>query len=101
MEKNLYQSKNDYGNGGTLYGLFLAPEIKYCIVVDKNGILSQKTAFKEYDQNMVGLIFKGFLDLETGDSFSGKSKIKWKRDLYGIKIPHRVFQCQRCDNDKI
>ena len=101
MEKNLYQSKNDYGNRGILYGLFLAPKIKNCIVVDENGILSQKTAFKGYDQNMVGLIFKGFLDLERGDSISAKSKVNWKRDRHGIKILHRVFQCPRCDNDKV
>ena len=52
--KNLYQLKNDYGKGGILFGLFLAPKIKYCIVIDENGILSQKTNFKGYDQNMVG-----------------------------------------------
>ena len=44
--KDLYQSKNDYGKGGILYGLFLAPKIKYCIVIDENGILSQKNAFQ-------------------------------------------------------
>ena len=38
--KGLYQSKNDYGKGGILYGLFLAPKVKYFIVIDENGILS-------------------------------------------------------------
>ena len=47
IEKNLYQSKNDYSMGGILYGLFLPPKIKYCIVVDANGIILQKkTTFK-------------------------------------------------------
>ena len=50
---------------------------------------------------MVGLNFKVFLDLEKGDTILGKSKLSWKRDLHGIKIPHRVFQCSQCDNDKI
>ena len=58
--KDLYQSKTDYGKGGNLYGLFLAPNNKYCIVMDETGILSQKTTFKGYDQNMVGLNFKVF-----------------------------------------
>ena len=44
--KHLYQSKNDYGKGGILYGLFLAPKIKYCIIFDENGILSQKNDFQ-------------------------------------------------------
>ena len=99
--KALYQSKNDYGNGGILYRFFLAPKIKYCIVIDENGILSQKTTFKGYDENMVGLNFKDFLDLERGDTILGKSKLNWKRDLHGVKILHRILQCQQSDNDKI
>ena len=58
--KNLYQSKNDNGNGGILYGLILAPKNKYCIIIEENGIISQKTTFEGYDQNMVGLNFKFF-----------------------------------------
>ena len=72
--KDLYQSKNDYGTGGILFGLFLAPKIKYCIVVDENGILSQKTTFKGYDQFMVGLNFKDFLDLDRGDTILDKNQ---------------------------
>ena len=45
--KNLWQSKNDYGdNAGIIYGLFLAPKVKYCIVIDENGVLSQKNNFQ-------------------------------------------------------
>ena len=99
--KDLYQSKNDHGKGGILYGLFLAPKNKYCIVMDETGILSQKTTFKGYDQNMVGLIFKVFLDLERGDTILGELKLNLKRGLHGVKIPHRVFQCPQCDNDRI
>ena len=40
--KNLYQSKEDCGKGGILYGLFLAPKIKYCLVFDQIGKISQK-----------------------------------------------------------
>ena len=70
--ENLYQPKNDYGKAAVLHGLFLAPKFKYCIVIDKNGILSQKkTTFKGYDQNMVGLNFKDFPDLEKGEIFFG------------------------------
>ena len=50
---------------------------------------------------MVGLNFKDFLDLERGDSILGESKLNWKRDLHGVKIPHRVFQCPQFDNDRI
>ena len=42
IRNNLYQSKNDYGQRAVLFGLFLAPKNKDCIVIDANGVLSQK-----------------------------------------------------------
>ena len=48
--------------GVILYGFFSAPKINYFKVVDENGVLSQKTTFKGYDQNKLGLNFKHFLD---------------------------------------
>ena len=75
--KNLFQSKNDYGNGGGIvYGLFLAPKIKYCIVIDENGILSQKTIFEGFNQIMNNKTFKDFLDLEQGKTLKNVSKLK-------------------------
>ena len=45
--KSLFQSKNDYGeNACIVYGLFLAPNFKYCFVIKEFGVLSQKTTFK-------------------------------------------------------
>ena len=49
--------KIDYGKGEIFLGLFIAPKVKYCIFIDENGASSQKTTFKGYDQNMVGLDF--------------------------------------------
>ena len=44
--KGIWQSKKDYGdNAGIIYGLFLAPKVKYCIIKNENGVLSQKTNF--------------------------------------------------------
>ena len=40
--KDLYQSKNNYGKGGSIYGLFLASKTTYDSVIDKSCILSQK-----------------------------------------------------------
>ena len=81
--------------------MYLAPTINYCIVIDENGIFSQKTTFKGYDQNMVGLNFKDFPNLERDDTFLGKSKLNRKIDIHGVKIPHRAFQCSQCQNDRI
>ena len=45
--KNLLQGKNDYGDGGIFYGLFLAPKIKYCLTLNKFGIIDEKNASKD------------------------------------------------------
>ena len=40
--KNLLQGKNDYGDGGIFYALFLSPKIKYCLIINKYGIIDEK-----------------------------------------------------------
>ena len=100
--KNRWQSKNDYGdNAGIVYGLFLAPKVKYCIVIDENGVLSQKTTFKGFNQNINDITFKDFLDLEKGLTIENSSKLNWKRELAGIKIPHRKLNCEHCNENKL
>ena len=83
-----------------MYGLILAPEVKNCIVIDKNGILSQKTIFRKYDQFMMGFGIRDVLDLENGETVSSKSKSNCKREMHGVKMSHRVFHCLECDNNK-
>ena len=65
--------------------MFLAPKIKYCIVIDENGMISQKTTFKGYDQSTVGLNSKEFLDLERVGTILGKSK----------QIVHEIYMVLR------
>ena len=69
--------------------------------MDENGIFSQKTIFKGYDQKMVRLNFKNFIDLEEAATFSGKTKLNWEKDVYGARIPHRKQNCLDCDNYRI
>ena len=70
-------------------------------MIDKNGILSQKTTFKGFDQIMMGLNFKNVFDSESGATNSSKSKSNWKKDLCGVKKLEKVFQCLECNNGKI
>ena len=45
--KTLIQGKNEYGDGGFFYGLFLAPKTKYCLIVNNYGIKDEKNASKD------------------------------------------------------
>ena len=50
--KILLQGKNDYGrDSGIFYGLFLPPKIKYCLIINKYGIINEK--------KMLQRIYKG------------------------------------------
>ena len=57
-------------------------------------ILGEKTTFNRYDQEISGVSFEHFLDLERGQTVHNISKLKWKRDLQGIKVPHREINCE-------
>ena len=46
--KNLLQGKNDYKDGGIFYGLFLAPKIKYCLTINKYGVIDEHKTFKGF-----------------------------------------------------
>ena len=44
--KILGLGKIDYGNSGIFYAWFLAPKIKYCLVIDDFGVISGRRTFK-------------------------------------------------------
>ena len=46
--KNLLQGKNDYKDGGIFFGLFLAPKIKYCLTINKYGVIDEHKTFKGF-----------------------------------------------------
>ena len=42
---DLLQGKNDYGNGGIFYSLFLAPKVKYCLTINEYGIIEEHKTY--------------------------------------------------------
>ena len=81
--------------------MFLAPKINYRIVIDDNGLLQQKVTFKVCDREKSQIEFKDILNMEKGLIVRKTSKLNWKRDLAGVKVPHRVTNCEKCSNDKM
>ena len=45
---NFGQGKNDYGDGGIFFGLFLGPKLKICQTLDIYGTLREKPTFKRF-----------------------------------------------------
>ena len=76
--EKLGQGKNDYGNGGIFYGLFLAPKIKYCLTINEYGIINEKKTFKGFGDINRLLDTKKYFDMYEGKPVEGKFLISWK-----------------------
>ena len=99
--KSLGLGKNDYGDSGIFYAWFLAPKIKYCLVIDDFGIISAKRTFKGYSEEHRMIKLEEYISLSEGKTVSGRFSIDWTKTFEGIKIPHRKKDCSECDNRKI
>ena len=81
--------------------MFTGAKIKCCIVIDDNDFFQEKITFKVCDGQKSQIGFKHFLNLEKDLKVLKTSKTNWKRELFGVKFPHRVFDFQNCQNDKM
>ncbi|ESO90927.1 hypothetical protein LOTGIDRAFT_175787 [Lottia gigantea] len=64
-ENEYCKGKNDYGDGGIIFGLYLAPKVKYNIILTSDGVLKEKKTFKGYsnDKTSVEIIFGWLVDM--------------------------------------
>ena len=100
--KNLLQGKNDYKVGGIFYGLFLAPKIKYCLIINKYGITSEKKCFKRFTNVSDILDRKEYFNMYNGDRLVAKVPLSWKKSFsQGVVIPHKMRNCNDCKIDSL
>ena len=87
----LGQGKNDYDNDGVIiYGLFLAPKVKYCITLDKNYMLAEHKTFKGYTKDKITV--EEFLKLEAGKTIENNAQSPWIKSFeHGIEIPDKTI----------
>ena len=98
--KNLLQGKNDYKDGGIFYGLFLAPKIKYCLTVNKYGVLDEHKTFKGFTNVSDNLDRKEYFKMADGDKLVAKVPLSWKKSFsQGVVIPHKMRNCSNCTTD--
>ena len=98
--KNLLQRKNDYEDGGIFYGLFLATKIKYCLTVNKYGVIDEHKTFKGYTNVSDNLDRKEYFKMTDGKNLITKMPLSWKNSFsQGIIIPHKMRNCSDCQKD--
>ena len=94
---NLLQAKNDYGDGGIFFGLFLAPKIKYCLTINEFGVIEEHKTYKGFvDVNRL-LNSKKYFEMKEGKTVSGSFPLSWKKSFEtGVVIPTRDMFCNKC-----
>ena len=98
--KDLLQGKNDYKDGGIFYGLFLAPKIIYCLIINKFGLIDEKKCFKGFTNVSDNLNRKEYFKMSDGDNLIAKVPLSWKKNFsQGVVIPHKMRNCNKCTKD--
>ena len=100
VEKNLLQSKKDYKDGGIFYGLFLSPKIKYCLTINKYGVIDEHKTFIGFSNVSDNLDRKEYFKMADGDNLIAKVLLSWKKSFsHGVVIPRKMRYCTDCKND--
>ena len=98
--KNLLQGKNDYKDGGIFYGLFVAPKIKYCLTLNKYGVIDEHKTFKGFSNVSDNLNRKEYFKMADGDKLVAKVPVSWKESFsLSVVIPHKMRNCHYCKKD--
>ncbi|ESO91814.1 hypothetical protein LOTGIDRAFT_163174 [Lottia gigantea] len=82
-ENEYCKGKNDYGDGGIIFGLYLAPKIKY-IILTSDGVLKEKKTFKGYSYNKTSV--EDYIQLASGHDVSNEFNKRWSF-TNGVVIP--------------
>ena len=73
--KALGLGKNDYGNSGIFYAWFLAPKIKYCLVIEEFAVIAAKKTLKGYGEEHRMIKLEEFIYLSVRKTVSGRFSI--------------------------
>ena len=98
--KNLLQGKNDFKDGGKFYGLFLAPKIKYCLTINKYGVIDEHKTFKGFTNVSDNLDRKEYFEMLDADKLTAKVPFSWIKGFsHGVILPHKMRNCIKCTKD--
>ena len=100
--KNLLQGKNDFRDGGIWYDLFLARKIKYCLTINKFGVIEKHETFKSFANVSDNLARKEYFNMAGGGKLVTKVPLSWKKSFsQSVAIPHEMRNCNKCTKDTL
>ena len=86
--KVLLQAENDYRDGGIFYALFLAPKMKYCLTINKYGVVDEHKTFKGFTNVSDNLDRNEFFKMFEGDKLIAKCLLDGKNPLVKVLLYH-------------
>ena len=98
--KGLLQGKNDYKDGGNWFALFLAPKIKFCLTINKYGVIDEHKTFKGFTNVSDNLDRKEYFKMFQGDKLKAKVPLSLKKSFsHGVVVPHKKRNCNEYTKD--
>ena len=98
--KVLLRSKIDYKDGGIFYALFLTPKLKYCLTINKYGVIDEQKSLKGFTSVSENLNRKEYFNKKNGDKLIAKVPLSWKKSFsQGVVIPHKMRNCNKRTKD--
>ena len=76
---NICQGKNNYNSGGVFQGLLLSPKTKYCLTVDKFGIVQEHRNFNGFNHSKRLLDHSQNFKTEKGENILAMLPRSWKK----------------------
>ena len=80
--------------------MFLAPKIKCCLTINKNGVIDEHKTFKGFTNVSDNLDRKEYFKMFEGDKLVAKVPLSWEKSFsQGVVIPHKLRNCTDCQKD--
>ena len=99
---DLYQDKNDYKSVCIFYALFLAPKIKYCLLLDEYGIFQEHETFKRFNNSERLSKRNQFFKMINGNKLSSVFPLSWGKIFSkGIVTRNKTIYRNNCKENLI
>ena len=80
--------------------MFLAPKIKYCLTINKYGVVDEHKTFKGFTKVSDNLDRIEYFKMFNGDKLIANVPLSWKKSFnMGVVIPHKMRNCSDCKKD--
>ena len=78
----------------------LAPKIKYCLTINKYGVIDEHKTFEGFTNVSDNLDRKEHFKLFESDKLIAKVPLNWKQSIsQGVVISHKMRNCSNCTKD--